>query len=408
MKRLSFIVFLIFLSISVSASYFEGTSIEPEELGLGDIRFTENMSCVDLFVPEQEWSSLKEFKGILGVEMNVFLADANSKANLFFYDEDGRSIAYNTTAGSKVGKNYGIEFIQNNFFFLYLESFRDKKYLKLEICGDLANTEYIIAKDLRFGSYKLPYFQNSFRKEFLKKEYKIGEKLPIKVKIKNEGFALADLSLFFDNSLFTKWFKLAEGEPSIKKVLEVGGEEELIYNITPQNLNDFIISPAVLQYKVKNYVFNIYSNSLIVDSREYLDTIFCDLEVEKERYDLNENVSINVELYNDSNIEKEIMLTLVFDNNLSTKLSKVVKIKAFDILEKENFSFVVNNEQVLKVDLYLSTRELNETNLTSEDTKNCGSETILFKSDSTNYAEYIIILFLILAIAIYIYYHRFV
>ena len=398
-KKITKIIFLfafLIIFIAQTFAYYDFPGVKTNILNSTDNIYLnsngKNTVCKKIIL--SKWNKLKSEEGILGLFLHT---NFGKDTWLIIRDANFKPLIHKSVYGVNIAFYYLQKDLENNWIFVNLEQIRKQNSNKIFICYSFGKneTKATIFGDSEFGSYKIPNIRKiDFKKETLNKNYKTDEKTPVIVKFKNSGFDTAKVFVFYDNLMFTKYFKLKDGTPQWQGVLKPNEDANLIYNFVPEKAEEFVISPAIIKYEFKDYVFYSYSNPVIVGARPYLNTISCNSEIHNFIYNINENIKIPVNLYNDSDKIKKFLVFLETDNN---------KIKKEIVLNKEElkntfFNIKENEETIKNYKIYLK----KENNL-----KECGSFTINFKKKHTSIIPYLIIFFLLFSIGIYIYYKYF-
>jgi|GEM_PF-3295248 len=397
MKSNLLLIILILITIFslsfASALSFEGSKKTFEYFGKDTTVLTKEHNCVEI---NPNWETLKKETGILGMILHLSMPQ-NDKTFLVVKDPTDNPIRHKSIVGVNIAFKYTYEDLQNNLLFVSLEDIKSYEQGTIKICG-YTNSESNITvyKDSELGIYKIPYFEckESFSKTPTVSQYKVGQKTPIEIKFKNCGYADANLSVFWDNELFTKWFKLNEGDPSWTGILESDKESTISYMFTPLIAENFIISPAFLHYTTDGYKFTTYSNPVIVGTVPYLDTVNCELFISKHNYSIGEEADIEIALYNDSMRGKDF--ELVLEKKDQTEKKHII-IPAQESAS-ELFAISENEEAISDLEIYLLKEDQNLRKL-------CGTDSIGFTRETNNYLPYAILLLILISIGTIVYYY---
>ena len=171
---------------------------------------------------------------------------------------------------------------------------------------------------------------------------------------------------------------------------------ELRYNMTPKSEKSFTVSPAVLRYDYKGYIFTNYSNGLVSNAKVYLDEIVANLKIDKKILDLNETSNIDVIVYNDSSLKKEAVL------NISG-------LKEFGLSERYDLSLEPLETKTLKYNIKSSESKVVTLNLSittndGDSSKILDSQTVSVGHNISNYSYIFVIFAIVLVLGIILYY----
>lgn len=395
-KILTLILLTVFLFGTINALTFEGTKKTFEELGIKKTELTKENNCLTLNYAE--WSSLTDTNGILYMILH-FGGIYDPEAKIVIFGPDNMPTKHKTVFGVNIAVMYTFKELQNGYLVTSLEDYRTAKQGNFKVCVYLDSVEKTnILQDSEIGSYKLPYFdcENCFSKKPYENKYKVDQKTTMNVNFTNKGYSPAEVTVFWDNEIFTNWFKLRAGQASWEGTLAQNESAKLSYDFIPLIPENFIISPAILKYKINEYEFRTVSNPIIVGTVPYLDTINCQYALNRYEYDLGETATVDVSLYNDYDKEKTISIILDTGKNqqkqsimLGPQESKWV-----------NFNIKETNEKIVNFTIKLEKEGLNSI-------KVCGKETIGFINKQTNYLPIIVLLLILIAIGTFVYYYYF-
>lgn len=390
MKFLGLIFLGLFLTTFVSAINFEGKTYTFEDLNI-TLNFASPETCVHINLSDYQKSELLSYPGILGLFLHV--KDYSGEGIIYTVTEDGFYYKRNMY-GFETNYGYLFRDIQKDYLFLSLEELRDKEFYYLCV---RSNNYLELYSDSKIGAFKIPYFADKdFTKNFVSSEYKLNEKTPLEVKAKNSGYDTARIFLFYDNEIFTKWFKLKDGIPSLEENLIPNSNVELRYNIVPKTEKSFTVSPAVLRYDYKGYIFTNYSNGLVSNARIYLDEILVNLNIDKVDLDLNELSNIEIVLYNDSSSEKEAVLNILGLKEFGLAERYDLNLKPLES-KKLNYSIKSSESKVVTLNLSIATND-------GTNSKTIDSQTISIGSNITNYSYILVIFVIVLVLGIILYY----
>ncbi len=390
----SFAIFLCMLSF-VNAISFEGTQFTFKELGYGQqIKVGE---CFPLSLTSDQKATLQSSQGVLGLLLHVGGEPKIDDFVFVKYGQKKENVVYHRSIfGFGVNYRSYLADSQKDYLYVDLESVKLGD-LDLFLCAGGTNTTELL-EDSVIGSFKIPYFgADNFSKSFGADNYKINEKTPIVVALRNAGNKDANVFLFYDNEIFTKWFKLKEGTPSLSLNIKPGETKSLTYFFEPQISESFTVSPAIVRYTVNDYIFTDYSNALISNARNYLDEIFVTLNIPTKNLDYNEEETVSLQLYNDSKAEKDIVLKISGLANFGLDEKYPVSLKP---LENKELQFKISSgkEQVVTLDVSLETTDSKAENKTYD------SQTVYVGQAVQNYTYVIILFVIVLIIGILLYY----
>lgn len=384
MRRFIFLLLSLFVFSGISALEFPGLIYNFDELGV-PLEFNQGLcyNFVDL-----NYDAINDYEGILGLILHF---KTISKDSAIYFKDGNEIITYNNIFGSNISTKYFVEDSQEKYLYVDLESVRDLEYLTM--CSVSQNKIYFLG-DSQIGSYKIPYFGSNFKKEFVNKSYKLNEKTPVKITLKNTGYDTAKVFVFYDNELFKDWFKLKNGTPSLNENILPNVERSITYNVVPLTDKMFTVSPAVLHYNYNGYNFEIYSNSLISNARLYLDEIFVDLSVSKESFDINEAGLIDLDIINDSNNSKMVRMEIKGLSNFGLNEYQDLNLGPFE--EKRiQYTITSNESKIVNLDVYLHANDSN---------KEYAYKTIYFGKNIQNYNIIYVIFAIVLILGIIVYY----
>jgi len=398
-KILTFLILSTLMIGFINALTFEGTSTSFSRLGYETKELTKNDNCLDLSY--NNWQNLKEESGILAMILHFEgdMPNVEEKTKIVVYDANNNPVRHKTAFGINIASTYGLKELQNGSLVVPLEALRNYNEGQFRVCVYFDKLEKInLVNDSEFGSYKIPYFdcEGCFVKSEAKDKYKVGQKTELDVDFKNAGYADANLTVFWDNEIFTKWFRLRDGQASWEGTLGVGETSKLAYNFIPIIPENFVISPAVLKYTVNGYTFQSLSNPIIVGTVPYLDTINCEYVIPKYTYNVGETANIEVLLYNDYDKDKSVEVIL----NNGTKTEKQIVTIGSQETKRATFALTEKKENTLNLSLTLEKAELGLT-------KECGNETIGFTEKKQNYLPIIVLILILISIATFVYYYYF-
>jgi len=381
-------VFLLSFAFSLS---FPGKSISFSDLNMPLVY--SNTGCIPFNFTPQDKSLLLDTPGILGIMLHIKSEDPDA----FFYLQSNLGTLYKKNVfGFNIEHRNFVSETQNGYLFIYLEPVRSED-LTIYFCVS-SSSKIELYPDSQIGTYRIPYFGgDNFVKEFMNDNYKIGEKTPVEVKLKNSGYGLTNIFLFYDNELFTKWFDLKDGTPSVTDSLEPGDETSLIYNLSPKTDKSFTVSPAVLRYDFNGYVFTEYSNGLISNARNYLDEIFLNINLTDKELTPNSKSILNIELLNDSEKNKDAVLLISGLEQFNLDDRYQVSLKPF---EKKQLSYELTSpvEKIVTLNISLIAGENEKLE------KVYDSQTISFENPLTNNNYIYVILAFVLVVGIIVYY----
>jgi len=391
-KLFAFSISLIFLISFSFALTFPGKTINFEDLNT-PLTYVKD-GCIELGLSSLDKDTLKSTPGVLGLLLHIKEGDADD----FFYVQSDLGVLYSRNIfGFNVNHRHFVSEAQNNYLFINLEPAKTGN-LDLFLCAGSKN-KIVLLEDSQIGSYRLPYFgENNFTKNFKDLDnYKINEKTPVEVVLKNSGYANAEIFLFYDNELFTNWFKLKDGTPSMSRLLAPDDFVSLEYNVVPLTGKSFSVSPAVVRYSVNGYIFTNYSNGLISNARAYLDEIFVNLDISSTHLDLNQEGTIKVILQNDSDKQKNAVL-------LVSNLDKFGLDNRYEIdlkpMETKTLTYKISSpkEQIFTFNVSLIAGNDEKTE------KLYDSQTISFGKELTNYNYIYVIVAIVLVLGVAVYY----
>ncbi len=390
----SFTIFLFLLSF-VSAISFEGTQYTFKDLGASQqIKVGE---CTSLNLTAEQKANLQSSQGVLGLLLHVGGEPKTDDFVFVKYGQKKENVVYHRSIfGFGVNYRNYLSDAQKNYLYVDLESIKLGD-LDLVLCSGGTNTAELL-EDSVIGSFKIPYFGgDNFSKNFSADNYKIGEKTPIVVELRNAGSKDANVFLFYDNEIFTKWFELKEGTPSVSKNLLPGEMTSLTYYFEPQISESFTVSPAIVRYSVNDYIFTEYSNALVSNARDYLDEIFVTLDIPNKNLDYNQEETINLKLYNDSKNEKNIILIVSGFGKLGLDEKYPISLKPLETKEMQ-FKISSGKEQVVTLNVSLETTDSKAENKTYD------SQTVYVGQAVQNYTYVIILFVVVLILGILLYY----
>lgn len=390
MKYFGLIFITLFLTTLAYAIDFEGKTYSFDDLNI-ITTFSNPETCTFINLSDYQKNELISNPGILGLLLHI--KNYSGEGIIYINTEDGYSYTRNIF-GFETNYGYLFRDIQNNYLFISLEELKNKNFYYLCVRSDNPLEFHL---DSKIGSFKIPYFANKdFKKSFLSEDYKLNEKTAIEVKAKNSGYDTAKIYLFYDNEIFTKWFKLKDGIPSIEENVIPNSSVELRYNMTPKSEKSFTVSPAVLRYDYKGYIFTNYSNGLVSNAKVYLDEIVANLKIDKKILDLNETSNIDVIVYNDSSLKKEAVL------NISG-------LKEFGLSERYDLSLEPLETKTLKYNIKSSESKVVTLNLSittndGDSSKILDSQTVSVGHNISNYSYIFVIFAIVLVLGIILYY----
>ncbi len=385
--------FLLVLLLSFSfALTFPGKSINFKDFNMPTIY--EKDTCVTMNLTSIQKDTLKSNPGILGLLLHI----KTSGPDDFVYVQSDLGIVNSRNIfGFNINYRNLMSDAQSNYLFINLETVK-KGNLELFLCAS-SKDKIELFDDSQIGSYRIPYFgEDNFTKSFQNLgNYKINEKTPVEVKLTNAGYSNAEIFLFYDNELFTNWFKLKDGTPSMTKILPPTESVSLEYNVVPLTGKSFSVSPAVVRYSVNGYIFSDYSNGLISNARAYLDEIFVKMDVSSTNLDINKEGIITITIQNDSDKPKAAVLLVSnlelfgLDNRYEIQLAPMeTKIMTYKISSPKEGMFTFN------VSLVAGDAEKTE--------KEYASQTVYFGKELNNYNYIYVIVAVLLVIGVAIYY----
>lgn len=390
MKYFGLVFLALFLTTFASAISFEGKTYSFSDLNITPA-FESPETCVFINLSDYQKNELVSYSGILGLFLHI--KNYSGEGIIYIITEDGFSYKRNMF-GFETNYGYLFRDIQDDYLFISLEELRDKEFYYLCVRSENLLELYL---DSEIGSFKMPYFADKdFTKGFVTKDYKLNEKTPINVKVKNSGYDTAKIFLFYDNEIFTKWFKLKDGVPSLEENVIPNSAVELRYNIVPVSENSFTVSPAVLRYDYKGYIFTNYSNGLVSNARMYLDEILVNLNIDKKTLDLNETSNIEIVLYNDSSLAKEAVLNIfgLKEFGLSERYDLTL-----DPLETKTLTYNIKSSEskVVTLNLSIATNDGNNAKILD-------SQTVSIGHNISNYSYIFVIFAIVLVLGIILYY----
>jgi len=385
------LIFIFVLSFGFALS-FPGKTIDFKDINMPKIY--SNDVCVPFNLSVLNKDVLLNTPGVLG----LFLHIRSGSQDDFFYIQSNKGIIYSRNIyGFSVEHRHFLSDAQQEYLFINIEQARSQD-LDLYLCSSSKN-KIELYDDSQIGSYRIPYFgEENFTKAFKNPtEYKLNEKSPVEVVLKNNGYGNADVFLFYDNEIFTKWFKLKDGVPSITKTLAPGEEISLEYNISPSTDKAFTVSPAIVRYTVNDYVFTEVSNGLISNARAYLDEIFVTVDLSKKNLDLNENGQLSLKIYNDSNKDKDAVLLVEGLENFGLDDRYQITLKPF---ETKNLVYQINSpsEKIVTFNISLIAGDKEKTEKTYD------TQTIYFGQGVNNYTYVYVVIAVVLVAGLLVYY----
>ena len=390
MKYLSLVFIALFVTTFASAISFEGKTYSFSDLNI-TTTFESPETCVFINLSDYQKNELVSYSGIYGLFLHV--KNYTDDGIIYVVTEDGFSYRRNMY-GFETNYGYLFRDIQKDYLFISLEELKDKEFYYLCV---RSNNNLELYSDSTIGSYKIPYFSdNDFTKDFVTKDYKLNEKTPIEVKVKNSGYDTAKIFLFYDNEIFAKWFKLKDGVPSLEENVIPNYTVELRYNIVPVSDKSFTVSPAVLRYDYKGYIFTNYSNGLVSNARMYLDEILVNLTIDKKTLDLNETSNIEVVLYNDSSLAKEAVLNISGLKEFGLSERYALNLEP---LETKTLTYNIKSadSKVVTLDLSIATNDGNSSKILD-------SQTVSIGHNISNYSYIFVIFAIVLVLGIIVYY----
>lgn len=383
--------FIALLSFSFSLS-FPGKTISFKDLNMPLI-FNGDSVCASIDLSSADKDLLVNTPGVLGLLLHI---KSGAPTSFVSVRSDLGMVYTKNIYGFNIKSTHYLSEAQNHYLYIDLQPARSGN-LDFYLCTS-SKSKIEFYEDSQIGSYKLPYFGGSnFTKAFKNHNYKINEKTPVLVTLKNSGFADANVFIFYDNELFTKWFSLKNGTPSLNQNLKPGQSTSLEYNVVPLTDKSFTISPAVARYTVNGYVFTEYSNGFISNARNYLDELFVNVDFSAPKVDLNENETIKVGIYNDSNKNKNVELLVSGLEQFGLSDIYPVTLKPS---ETKTLSFDVNSSKnkMVKFKVYLAMNDVNNTK------KLYDSQTVYFGNPINNYNYIFVIFAIVLVVGVIVYY----
>ncbi|PIU22018.1 MAG: hypothetical protein COT14_03405 [Candidatus Diapherotrites archaeon CG08_land_8_20_14_0_20_30_16] len=392
-KCLIFVVCTIFLLCFSFALSFPGKAYKFSDLNT-PLKLVGSDSCFSLNLSALEKDTLKNTPGILGLLLH--LKETENSDDFVFVQSD-LGIVYNRNLfGFNINHRHYVSDSQDNYLFIPLESVKKGK-IDLYLCGS-AKDKIELYSDSEIGTYKIPYFgEDSFSKSFLSENYKINEKIPIQVTLKNAGYGQAEVFLFYDNEIFTKWFKLKNGTPSLTKKLSPNESISLEYNVVPLTGKSFTVSPAIVSYSVNGYVFNEFSNALISNARVYLDEIFVTLNIPNKYMDINQQGNLSLTILNDSDKNKQAVLMIDGLSKFNQDERYELTLKPFET-KTLSYKVMSDKELIVTFDVSLFANDKDKTE------KQYDSQTIYFGHSVSNYNYLFVIVAIILVAGLVLYY----
>ena len=384
------VIFLLSFSFALS---FPGKIISFKDLNMPTV-YEGASFCVSMPLSTIDKDLLKNTPGVLGLLLHV---KSGSPEDFLYVQSDLGLVYMRNIFGFNINHRHYIYDAQDNYIYVDLEPARLGN-LDLFLCSS-AKAKLQLYDDSQIGSYRIPYFgENNFTKSFKNSEsYKINEKTTVEVNLKNSGYSEANVFLFYDNEIFTKWFKLKDGTPSLNQTIAPGESVNLEYNVVPLTGKSFTVSPAIVRYTVNGYVFSEYSNGLISNARAYLDEIFVTINIPTKDLDLNETGKLNILIFNDSDKNKESVL-------LVSGLEKFGYDDRYEITlgpsetKTMNFDLTSTKESIVTFNISMIAGDKEKTE------KQYDSQTVSFGKEIANYNYIFVIVALVLAIGVAVYY----
>ncbi|MDD4983214.1 MAG: hypothetical protein PHH82_00020 [Candidatus ainarchaeum sp.] len=396
-KVLFLILFLCLLPLSFSE--LTGPSYALSDSNSFKTTLESNNVCSTFDISQEKYSFLKANDGILALDLYIkFTPEIESQSYLQLYIND-ELVKYKAISGYFMRETLEFKDFQNGRKVVFLENYRDQNSLQLKICGYVSGSVYELEMlpGSKIGSFIMPYFsgKGNFSKSLEKTLFLVDETVKVDLALENEGYVPATITLAYNNFDVNTEIKMLGGVVSYVGSAAVNEPVNITYYFKSKTDKYFLIPPARAEYTYDNYKFVELSNPIIVNAKNYLDDIDCEMGTSKVEYSLKEKANITVGCYNKSSEIKEFNLLVKVDNKeiMNNKIamgSKEVK--------EMNFEYSFDNFDTKKVcgEMYLN-----------ENTKELSCTEFYFSESTSNYTLYIVGFVVLILLAVFIYYQFF-
>jgi len=395
--KLLFLLCLLLLPLSFSLA---GNDYALTEINTFSVNLENNSSCAGFYVGSDVFTELKGYEGILALDLYFdFTPNIDSKSFVSF-NLNGEEYNFKDKAGMLNKKEITYSNMQNGRYVLDLENYRTQDDLNLEICGYVSGSVNTLALNDKssIGSFKIPYFgcEDCFSKTLDTRLFMVGDIVEATINAENKGFESANIKITYNNYDVNTEIKILGGELYFEGNLGSNKEKEIVTYFKSNTDKFFIIPPARIEYTFDGYNFSELSNYIIVNAKNYLDDIECNLETNGFEFSIDEDVEITLSCFNKSADKKEfnVMLNISDQKVYNQKITLESK-ETKDVTV--NYSFDNFDEKELCGLMYLD----------AEENKDLGCNGFYFVKDSSGYLIYILGLIVIIVFGIFIYYQFF-
>ena len=396
-KVLFFMLILCLLPLSFSE--LVGPSYELTDSNSFKVTLESNNVCSTFYVPPEKFSVMKNNAGILALDLYLnFTPMIDSQSYLLLYVNEGL-VKYKAISGYFMRDTLGFNDFQNGRTVIFLEKYRDQNDLLVKLCGYASGSVYEIEMlpGSKIGSFIMPYFsgKGDFTKSLEKSLFLVDETVKVDLTLKNDGYAPANVVLTYNHFDVNTEIKMLGGNVSYSGVAAVDDVINITYYFKSKTDKYFLIPPARVEYNYDGYKFVELSNPIIVNAKNYLDDIDCEMGTYKVEYSLKEKANITVGCYNKSSDVKEFNLQIKVGekeimNNKIAMASKEIKELSFEYPFDNFDTKTVCGEMSL-----------------NENTKKLNCTEFYFSESANNYTLYIVGFIIIVLLAIFIYYQFF-
>jgi len=396
-KVLFFILFLCLLPLSFSELI--GQSYALSDSNSFKTTLESNNLCSTFDISPEKYSFLKANEGILVLDLYIkFTPEIESQSNLQLYIND-ELVKYKALSGYFMKETLEFKDFQNGRTIVFLENYRDQNVLQLKICGYVSGSVYELEMlpGSKIGSFKMPYFsgKGDFSKSLEKTLFLVDETVKVGLALENEGYIPANVTLTYNHFDVNTEIKMLGGIVSYIGLADTTNPVNITYYFKSKTDKYFLIPPARVEYTYDNYKFVELSNPIIVNAKNYLDDIDCEMSISKVEYSLKEKAEITVGCYNKSSEVKEFNLLVKVDDKEIMNNNITMASKAINELE---FKYSFDNFDTKKVcgEMYFN-----------ENIKKLNCAEFYFSESVDSYTLYIIGFIIIVLLAIFIYYQFF-
>jgi len=396
-KTILFLLFLLILPLSFAN--LVGPSYSLTDINSFKVTLKNNNVCSIYPLSESDFAKLKTNSGIFAADLSVkFTPNIESNSYLQFFVND-MPVKFKTKVGYKYSESIGYSNFQDGRYILLLEDFKDQNELNLKICGFVSGSVYDLEllPGSKVGSFKLPYFGCSgcFEKTLDNYLFLVGDMVKAEISLKNMGTDSATVFIKYNYFDVNTEIKMLGGEVFYTGLSGLTDSTNIFYYFKSKTDKYFLIPPASVEYVYDGYKFTELSNPIIVNAKNYLDDVECEVNPSKIEYSTSETAKLILTCYNKSSELKQF--NLVLNINDAEMLNDDILIESKKVIEKV-VPYTYDN---------LDKKSACGAITTGMESKNIPCVEFYFSEGTSNYTWYILGFIILVLFGIFIYYQFF-